>query len=70
MSTEGNLFGDLLRIGGGDVTAVSERLHQLQSYANTVSSVSSDPASPPPSTRGTAASAAGGSAQPVEVAAG
>lgn len=36
MPTTGNLFADLLKIGGGDVSAVSERLQQFRSYADTV----------------------------------
>jgi hypothetical protein len=40
MPTEGNLFGDLLKIAEGNVAVASSRLRQFETYANTVSTAS------------------------------
>ncbi len=38
MPTNGNIFGDLLKISGGDIQVASDRLKQFNEYANTVPS--------------------------------
>lgn len=47
-----NLYGDLLKIAGGDIALVEERVSQFRDFANTVSGSSEPVAAPAPASSG------------------